>query len=169
MSRNIRILIACVAILIISVLVISVDWLKRNMSPPPIETSTPLPAGSVPILLDGEVIAGFVPADMEKLTQVSFVDAEEGKTQQGWLLRDILLLYLKPEQLQDSTQITVSSSSRDKSVTLTWAEVKEASNMVMFDLSNRGTLKLVSLLPQLKTRNYWIQDVDKIEIVSQTP
>jgi hypothetical protein len=164
MSRNIRILIALVAILIISALVLSVDWLKRNMSPPPIETSTPLPPGSVPILLNGEVIAGFIPADIEKLTKVSFVDAEEGKIQDGWLLRDILLLYLKPEQFQDETQITVSSSSRDKSATLSWAEVKEPSNMVMFDLSNRGTLKLVSLLPQLKTRNYWIQDADRIEV-----
>ena len=34
----------------------------------------------------------------------------------------------------------------------------------MFDLSNRGTLKLVSLLPKLDTRDEWIQDVDRIEI-----
>ncbi len=47
------------------------------------------------------LMAGFLPADLEKLELVSFVDAEEGKTQDGWLLRDILLLYLEPEQLQD--------------------------------------------------------------------
>ena len=38
--------------------------------------------------------------------------------------------------------------------------------MVLFDLSNRGTLKLVSLLEQLDTRDEWVQDVDRIEVVS---
>jgi hypothetical protein len=164
MTRTLRILIALVGILVIAALVLGVDWLQRRQAAQVVGTSTPLPPGSVPIVFNDHIIAGFLPADLEKLQLVSFVDAEEGKTQDGWLLRDILLLYLKPEQLQDETQITVSSSSRDKSATLSWAEVKEASNMVMFDLSNRGTLKLVSLLPQLRTRNYWIQDADRIEV-----
>jgi hypothetical protein len=34
----------------------------------------------------------------------------------------------------------------------------------MFDLSNRGTLKLVSKLEKLNTRDEWVQDVDKIEV-----
>jgi len=164
MTRTIRIIIALVVILVIAGLVLGVDWMQRRQAAQVVGTSTPLPPGSVPIVFNGQIVAGFLPADLEKLKLVSFVDAEEGKTQDGWLLRDILLLYLKPEQLEDETQITVSSSSRDKSATLNWAEVKEASNMVMFDLSNRGTLKLVSLLPQLGTRNYWIQDADRIEV-----
>jgi hypothetical protein len=164
MTRTIRIIIALVVILVIAGLVLGVDWLQRRQAVQVVRTSTPLPPGSVPIVFNGQIVAGFLPADLEKLQMVNFVDAEEGKTQDGWLLRDILLLYLKPEQLQDETQITVSSSSRDKSAMLSWAEVKEASNMVMFDLSNRGTLKLVSLLPQLRTRNYWIQDADRIEV-----
>jgi hypothetical protein len=169
MSRNIRILIALAAILAIAGLVLAADWLQRRQAALVTGTSTPLPPGSVPIIFNGQTVAGFVPGDLEKLPLVSFVDAEEGKTQDGWLLRDVLLLYLKPEQLQDQAQITVSSSSRDKSAKLSWADVKEASNMVMFDLSNRGTLKLVSLLPQLSTRNYWIQDADRIEVVTKTP
>lgn len=164
MTRTIRIIIALVVILVIAGLVLGVDWMQRRQAAQVVGTSTPLPPGSVPIVFNGQIVAGFLPADLEKLKLVSFVDAEEGKTQDGWLLRDILLRYLKPEQLEDETQITVSSSSRDKSATLNWAEVKEASNMVMFDLSNRGTLKLVSLLPQLGTRNYWIQDADRIEV-----
>ena len=36
--------------------------------------------------------------------------------------------------------------------------------MVMFDLSGRGTLKLVSMLDGFDTRDDWIQDVDRIEI-----
>jgi hypothetical protein len=61
--------------------------------------------------------------------------------------------------------IRVSSSSEDKSAQLTWAEVAEPANLVMFDLSNRGTLKLVSVLERLDTRDEWVQDVDRIEIV----
>jgi hypothetical protein len=38
--------------------------------------------------------------------------------------------------------------------------------MVLFDLSGRGTLKLVSKLPQLDIRDEWVQDVDKIEIIT---
>ena len=37
-------------------------------------------------------------------------------------------------------------------------------SMVMFDLSNKGTLKLVSTMEGFDTRNSWIQDVDKVEI-----
>jgi len=164
MNRSSRIIIALTAILAIAGGILIIDWVQRRQVAQVVGTSTPLPAGSVPIVFNGKVIAGFTPNDLDKLQQVSFVEAEQGKTQQGWLLRDILLLYLKPEQLQDNTQIIVSSSSQEKSAKLSWAEVKEASNMVMFDLSNRGTLKLVSLLPQLKTRNYWVQDADRIEI-----
>jgi len=39
--------------------------------------------------------------------------------------------------------------------------------MVMFDLSNRGTLKLVSTMPKLDDRDEWIQDADRIEIVTK--
>ncbi len=164
MTRNTRLLIVLLGVLAVAGLVLGVDWLQRRQIAQQAGTSTPLPAGSVPILFNGQQVAGFTPDDLEKLTKVSFVEQEEGKTQEGWLLRDILLLYFDPDQLQDTTQITVTSTSQDKSATLSWAEVKEAKNMVMFDLSNRGTLKLVSLLPQLKTRNYWVQDVDKIEV-----
>ena len=94
------------------------------------------------------------------------MDAEEGKTQDGWLLRDILLLYLGEDNLQAKSQITVSSSSREKAHTLAWAEVEDRENMVMFDLSGRGTLKLVSKIPGFDVRDSWIQDVDKIEVTT---
>jgi hypothetical protein len=78
----------------------------------------------------------------------------------------VLLLYLGEDNLQDKTQITVSSSSREKSKNLTWSEVENQENMVMFDLSGRGTLKLVSKLPGFDIRDSWVQDVDKIEITT---
>jgi len=127
-------------------------------------TATSLPAGSIPIYRDGELVGGFSPTDLGKLEKVSFTDAAEGKLQDGWLLRDVLLLYLPAAQLQPNTPIIVSSSSRGKSTQLNWSEIQEQANMVMFDLSNRGTLKLVSLLPKLDMRDEWVQDVDRIEI-----
>jgi hypothetical protein len=60
----------------------------------------------------------------------------------------------------------VSSSSREKARTLTWAEIEKQENMVMFDLSGRGTLKLVSMMPSFDVRDAWIQDVDKIEVTA---
>jgi hypothetical protein len=35
----------------------------------------------------------------------------------------------------------------------------------MFDLSGRGTLKLVSVLERLDVRDEWVQDVDQIEVI----
>jgi hypothetical protein len=119
--------------------------------------------GSVPVYLDGVLVASFSPNDIQQLKKVSFVEPVEGKTEEGWLLRDVLLLYLKPEQLKPDTQVTVFSSSRKKSAQLTWAEISDDQNMVMFDLANRGTLKMVSRLERLSTREQWVQDVDKIE------
>ena len=107
-----------------------------------------------------------MPEDLEQLESASFIDAEEGKTQEGWLLRDVLLLYIKESKLKADTQVTVSSSSREKAKTLTWAEVVNLpENMVMFDLSGRGTLKLVSTIPGFDIRDSWIQDVDRIEVI----
>ena len=107
-----------------------------------------------------------MPDDLGQLEGASFVDAEEGKTQDGWMLKDVILLYIKENKLKATTQVTVSSSSREKSHSLTWAEVKDDANHVMFDLSGRGTLKLVSTIPGFDIRDSWVQDVDKIEVTS---
>lgn len=157
MSQRTRILIACIAIVVLVGIVLGVELLRRQTAPAELEP------GSIPIYVKGKFVAAFLPADLEQLTAASFVDAEEGKTQEGWLLRDVLLLYLGPDALRDA-EITVSSSSRGKTVTLLWAEVDEVENMVMFDLAGRGTLKLVSKLPGFDIRDAWVQDVDRIDI-----
>jgi hypothetical protein len=74
---------------------------------------------------------------------------------------------VEEEKLKPDSAITVSSSVRDKSAQLTWAEVEDPANWVLFDLSNRGTLKLVSVLESLDTRDEWVQDVDRIEIATR--
>lgn len=153
-----RIILIIGIIILIGGLVIGIDLLRRRAQ----ESS--IPPGSVPIYVDGKLVAAFTPDDLEQLEKVSFVDAEEGKTQEGWMLRDVLLLHIAEADLSSETRITVSSSSRDKSVQVTWAEVRDADNMVMFDLANKGTLKLVSKLERLDVRDEWVQDVDKIEV-----
>jgi len=161
MDQKKRILIAVAILLAVLGAIFGVDYLQRQNAAS--QAPADMPPGSVPIFIDGKFVASFVPEDLNQLKSASFVDAEEGKTQDGWLLRDVLLLYLGEDNLQDKTQITVSSSSREKSKTLTWSEVENQENMVMFDLSGRGTLKLVSKLPGFDIRDSWVQDVDKIE------
>jgi hypothetical protein len=157
MTQNKRILYALLILVVVVGVVLGVDALRRR-------NSSTLEPGSIPIYVEGRLAGGFSPRDLEQLEKASFVDVEEGKTQEGWLLRDVLLLHVAEDSLDANTLVTVSSSSRDKSVQLTWAEVDEGANMVMFDVSNRGTLKLVSKLERLDTRDEWVQDVDRIEL-----
>jgi hypothetical protein len=160
MTQKRRVLIAAVVLIVLVAAVLGLDVLRR-------QKATELEPGSIPIYFEDRFVDSFKPDDLERLDEVSFVDAEEGKTQEGWLLRDVLLLYIERDVFRDDTLVTVSSSSRGKSAELTWAEVKDADNMVMFDLSGRGTLKLVSLLERLDTRDDWVQDVDRIEIAGR--
>lgn len=164
MSQRTRIIIALVAIIAIVGLVLGGDLIRRRQQA---AAQPDLPPGAIPIYMDGSLVTGFVPDDLDQLEEVSFVDDEEGKTQQGWLLRDVILLSLDDVDLAPGTTITVSSSSRDKSVNMVWAEVEDVDNMVMFDVSGRGTLKLVSRgLPRLDVRDEWVQDADRIEIIT---
>ena len=166
MTQSKRILIATFILILVVGAVLGIDALRRSRSTTTDENQVTLAPGSIPIYIDGQLAAGFSPDDLDQLEQVSFVDAEEGKTQEGWLLRDVLLLTVKEDDLEAGTLITVSSSSQNKAAQLSWAEVDEPANMVMFDLAGRGTLKLVSLLEKLGTRDQWVQDVDKIEVAS---
>ncbi|MFL7807195.1 MAG: hypothetical protein ACK2VD_13900 [Anaerolineae bacterium] len=156
MNRT-RAIVAVAAILIVAGVVLGVDFWQRSRS-------AALDAVGIPIYVDGRLADKFIPADLEEMATVRFVDAEEGKTQEGWMLRDVLRLRLDGSRLQPETVIVVSSSSRNRSAELTWAEVDDPANMVMFDLSGRGTLKLVSTLERLDVRDEWVQDVDKIEV-----
>jgi hypothetical protein len=158
MTQRGRIILAIGIVVLIAVAIAGVEIVRRATSAPEI------PPGSIPIYADGKFVAAFTPDDLAGLEQVSFVDAEEGKTQEGWMLRDVLLLHITEADLSPDTLITVSSSSRDKSAQVTWAEASDAENMVMFDLSGRGTLKLVSKLEKLDVRDEWVQDVDRIEV-----
>ncbi len=163
MDQKKRIFLAVILLVVVVGIVLGVDFWQRQQAAA--LAPADMPPGSIPIFMDGKFVASFVPDDLAQLEGASFVDNEEGKTQEGWMLRDVLLLYIKASKLKDDTQITVLSSSREKAKSLTWAEVDTVENMVLFDLSGRGTLKLVSLIPDFDIRDAWIQDVDKIEVV----
>ena len=167
MTQTTRILIAIGIVIVIVTVVLGVELLRRQTGSSPAAVGEPtLVPGSIPIYLDGKWVGGFQPADLERLEKASFIEPAEGKKQEGWLLRDVLLLYVDAEKLNPGSLITVSSSSRGKTAQVTWAEADEPGNWVMFDLTNRGTLKLISALEKLSTRDQWIQDADKIEVVS---
>jgi hypothetical protein len=165
MSQSTRIVIVLLVLVVLVGAVLGIDVLRRRgSSTPAAGGQATLAPGSIPIHVDGQLVGSFSPGDLEGLEQVSFVDAEEGKAQEGWLLRDVLRLHVDTDTLTPETLVTVSSSSRDKSVQLSWAEVDDPANMVMFDLSGRGTLKLVSVLERLDVRDEWVQDVDRIQV-----
>jgi hypothetical protein len=170
MDQKKRIFIALGLLVLIVLLVTGVEFLRRGSVAQPTALegqatlAVTLAPGSIPVYLNGGVVAGFSPDDLQQLKQVNFVDAEEGKSQDGWLLKDVLLLYIKPDLLQSDTLVTVSSSSRKKSVQIAWSEISAEENLVMFDLSGRGTLKLVAKQGTLSKRDAWVQDVDKIEV-----
>lgn len=169
MSQRTRILIAVAAIVLIGAAIIGLEMLRgRSVTGGAIAGEPTVAPGGVPIYVDGRLVAGFTPADLSQLAEASFADAAEGVVQEGWLLSDILRLHLKTEPGPD-TQITVSSSSRQKSAVLTWGEVADPANKVMFDLSNRSTLKLVSVMPALDEREEWVQDTDRIDITTVDP
>ena len=83
------------------------------------------------------------------------------------MLRDVLLVHISEDALRSNSTITVSSSSREKSAQMTWEQADNLENSVLFDLSSRGTVKLASRLEGLDTRDTWVQDVDRIEVVIQ--
>ncbi len=157
MKQRLRIVIAFAILAAALGVVMGVEAWRRQQA-------TILEPGSIPVYINGQLTGQLREKDRERLEMVSFVDAEEGKTQEGWRLRDMLLLIFDRDELRAETQVVVSSSSQDKSASLTWAEIESPDAMVMFDLSGRGTLKLVSQLERLNTRNEWVQDVDKIEV-----
>ena len=158
MNRK-RAIIAVAVILAIAGIVLGVDLWRRSQV-------VDIPPGSVPIYVNGRLVGAFTPTDLETLEPVSFVDAEEGKTQDGWPLCDAVRLYVDKSSLRPKTTVVVSSSSRGKSAEMTLDQVDDPDNYVMFDLSNKGTLKLVSKMEGLATRDEWVQDVDKVELAT---
>jgi hypothetical protein len=167
MTQKTRVLIAVIILILVVGVIFTVDAIQCYQ----IENNSPgnVPAGSIPVFLDGILVANITQDDFEPLETVSFIDNEEGKTQEGWLLGEVILLVHPDQTLRPESEITVSSASRGKTVTLSWLDVANQDNMVILDTSSRGTLKLASRLEGFDTRDSWVQDIDKIEITTPSP
>jgi hypothetical protein len=163
MSQRNRMPLAVVILCVLVAVIVGVDALSRLRTASLPETPPP---GSVPIYLDGRLVGSITATDLEPISKVSFVEAAEGVEQSGWLLRDVILLHVARDKLKPESLIRVSSC-QNKAAENTWAEADDPANRVMFDLSNRGTLKLVSLLEKLDTREEWVQDTDRIEVTTR--
>lgn len=178
MSPRVRIQVGVALIVSLLVIVLVGDNLRQNQSVSAIldgqqdtntdsdsQTSDTIAAGAIPIYVDGEQIASIDTDTLDTLEQASFVDDEEGKTQKGWYLRDLIPTLINVETLLPESVFVITSTTRDKSALLTWSQIDDPENFVLFDVSGRGTLKLVSKsIEDLNQRDEWVQDVDQIEI-----
>ncbi len=120
--------------------------------------------GCVPVISGGKLLGNFCQKDSAGLAKASFRDKAENKLQEGWLLRDVLLLYVKEGEMSPDTLVTVASSSRGKKAGLTWKDISSAENKIILAVSKQGSLKLASAMKDLDTREKWVQDIDRIEI-----
>ncbi len=165
MSLRIRFLLGILILAALCSAVLGVDYLQRRAAAA--SGTAGAGAGSIPIYLDGLFTGSFTADDLAPFPRSSFNDAEEGKEQSGWLLRDAVELRVQGRSLGPGSTVTVSSSSRQKSVQMSWAEAGDPANLVILAVSGRGTLKLVAKQGTASPRDRWVQDVDRIEVTSR--
>ena len=166
MSQKTRTLIVVVVLVLVAVVLAAVGFASQNqVAQAP--ASTPQP-GMIHLSVDGAFVANVVPTDLKALPAGSFVDKEQGKTQSGYWLRDVIRVYVKKTQLSPQSQITVTGvrqGTEKKSATLTWAQTLDPANNILFAPSNDGqSVKLASTMEGLATRNSWMQGITEIDV-----
>jgi len=130
-------------------------------------TTSQLP-GMVSLFTDGIFKAHVIPADVDRLPRVSFAEPEKGKSLEGWMLKDVIALYIDTGQISGGSEVTVlgvGEKRGEKTATLSWEEVLDPNAHVILHPTRDGqSLKLVSTLEQLDTRDEWVQGVKRIDI-----
>jgi hypothetical protein len=166
-SRRIIIAIAILVLLAGSILVIDSfrrgGCLYKNLRTGSKEFSE----GCVSVFSGNRLLAGFCSENSDRLKRTGFIDKKENKLQEGWLLRDVILLYVDKKSLSPDTMVRIESSSRGKKAVISWKEIADESNRILLAASKKGSLKLVSAMKGLDSREKWVQDVDKIEVMSR--
>jgi hypothetical protein len=103
--------------------------------------------------------------ELEALPTTSYVDTHTtnpgGATDEGPLLKDVILLVVNPSSLTNSTSIHIKSDLTLEERTITWGEIANESNSYILDFTNRGTTKFSSPETQKKDR---VRDVTDIRI-----
>jgi hypothetical protein len=101
-------------------------------------------------------------SELQTLDTVSYEDTlGSGATDEGPLLKDVVLLVLDQSSLSNSTDIRIESDLTGEERTVTWGEVANASNSYILDFTNKGTTKFSSPDTQKKDR---VRDVTDIVI-----
>jgi hypothetical protein len=119
----------------------------------------------VPLYSGKDLLSKFCGSNASRLAKKSFSDKTDGKLQEGWLLRDVVLLSASKSDMKPGTRVRVSSSSRRKTAEIDWKDVEHEANLVILAPTKNGTLKLAANMPGLDTRDRWVQGVDRIEII----
>jgi len=168
MSQKNRILIIVGILAIVALALGLLGWLQAR---PLVSTAEPEP-GRIHIYVDGLFAANVDPTQVSALPNASFKDTEKDKTQEGPRLADVILLYIDESKLQSDSSISVSgarpSNDETKLVTLTWSQVADPANNIILDYPGSGNaLKLVSTLPDLDTRDEWVQGIQLIEVTTR--
>jgi hypothetical protein len=123
--------------------------------------------GCIPVHHGKKAPSAFCPDDTAKLAKTGFIEKKENKLQEGWLLKDVLLLYLKNEDFSPETVVQVESSSRKKKVDIRWKDLSNDSNRIILSMTKQGRLKLASKMKGLDAREQWVQEVDRIEVIQK--
>ncbi len=166
MSQKIRIMIVVAILVVIAIILGAVGFISQNQAAQAPAT-TPQP-GMIHLYVDGAFVANALPTDTQKLPAGSFVDKEQGKTQSGYWLRDVIRLYVKEGALSPSSQLTITGvrqGTQNKSVTITWAQALNPANNVLFSPSNDGqSVKVCATMDNLANRDQWIQGLTQIDV-----
>ena len=164
-AKRIVIGIAILVLLVAGILVIESSRRGGNLYRLLREGTERFSGECIPVYSGTDLVAKFCNGNASRLAKRSFLDKTDKKPQEGWLLRDAVLLSFKKEEMKPGTRVRVSSSSRRKSAEIAWKDVENEANLVLLAPTKNGTLKLTSNMPGLDTRDKWVQEVDRIEIV----
>lgn len=166
MSQNKRLLIVALVLTgLMAAFVMYNAMLSNKMSTA--LTTSPLP-GMVSLFANGMLKAHVMPADLDRLPRVTFAEPEKEKSLEGWMLKDVIALYIDTGQISGGCEVSVlgvGEKRGEKTATLSWKEVLDPNAHVMLHPARDGqSLKLVSTLEQMDTRDEWVQGVKRIDI-----
>jgi hypothetical protein len=166
MSQKTRMFVVIIALVLIAVILAGIGFISQTQTVQAPAT-TPQP-GMIHLYVDGAFVANLLPAETQKLPAASFVDKEQGKTQSGYWLKDVVRLYVKESALTPTCRITVTGvrqGTEKKSATVTWAETLDPANNLLLSPSNDGSsVKIAATLDRLSTRDNWIQGLTQIDV-----
>lgn len=164
-----RILIVIAIIAVLSGIMITVDYMRTQgiLFNKNDKKARHVYNGSLPVYNKGVLIGQFTDKVAGSLTMTSFIDSVENREQAGWRLKDVIQKYIKDATSLQTCSVRIASTKRQKYSFMAWEEIDNEDNKILLVPGRKGTLKLASPMKGLDTRETWIQDVDRIDILQQ--